>query len=78
MNVFTSNLTWRFHFQQQTKWNHYLWPFLSSQTGKRGHSSVEDARATMALYKVVEEQWETEMASKSKPESPGLKVTVCR
>ncbi|XP_075885172.1 interferon-stimulated 20 kDa exonuclease-like 2 [Nelusetta ayraudi] len=48
------------------------------QTGKRGHSSVEDARATMALYKVVEEQWETEMASKSKPESPGLKVTVCR
>lgn len=48
------------------------------QTGKRGHSSVEDARATMALYKVVEEQWEKEIASKSKPEPPGLKVTVCR
>ncbi|NXH64311.1 I20L2 protein, partial [Rhabdornis inornatus] len=28
------------------------------QVGKRGHSSVEDARATMELYKVVEEEWE--------------------
>lgn len=28
------------------------------QVGKSGHSSVEDARATMKLYKVVEEEWE--------------------
>ncbi|NXD58393.1 I20L2 protein, partial [Corvus moneduloides] len=28
------------------------------QVGKSGHSSVEDARATMELYKVVEEEWE--------------------
>ncbi|XP_032569093.1 interferon-stimulated 20 kDa exonuclease-like 2 isoform X2 [Chiroxiphia lanceolata] len=28
------------------------------QVGTSGHSSVEDARATMELYKVVEEEWE--------------------
>ncbi|XP_005059074.1 PREDICTED: interferon-stimulated 20 kDa exonuclease-like 2 [Ficedula albicollis] len=28
------------------------------QVGKSGHSSVEDAQATMELYKVVEEEWE--------------------
>ncbi|KAM9214824.1 interferon-stimulated 20 kDa exonuclease-like 2 [Leptosomus discolor] len=28
------------------------------QVGKSGHSSVEDARATMELYKVVETEWE--------------------
>ncbi|NWH70156.1 I20L2 protein, partial [Piaya cayana] len=28
------------------------------QVGKSGHSSVEDARATMELYKVVEDEWE--------------------
>ncbi|XP_052000006.1 interferon-stimulated 20 kDa exonuclease-like 2 [Xyrauchen texanus] len=28
------------------------------QTGKGGHSSVEDAKATMELYKLVEEEWE--------------------
>ncbi|NXS41524.1 I20L2 protein, partial [Balaeniceps rex] len=28
------------------------------QVGKNGHSSVEDARATMELYKVVEMDWE--------------------
>ncbi|NWQ67633.1 I20L2 protein, partial [Neopipo cinnamomea] len=28
------------------------------QVGSSGHSSVEDARATMELYKVVEEEWE--------------------
>ncbi|XP_037310000.2 interferon-stimulated 20 kDa exonuclease-like 2 isoform X2 [Pungitius pungitius] len=33
------------------------------QTGKKGHSSVEDARATMELYKVVEEEWERTLAS---------------
>ncbi|CAG04558.1 unnamed protein product, partial [Tetraodon nigroviridis] len=33
------------------------------QTGKGGHSSVEDARATMELYKVVEVEWEKQLAS---------------
>ncbi|XP_068586005.1 interferon-stimulated 20 kDa exonuclease-like 2 [Cebidichthys violaceus] len=35
------------------------------QTGRKGHSSVEDARATMELYKVVEEEWERILASRS-------------
>lgn len=35
------------------------------QTGMRGHSSVEDAKATMELYKVVEVEWERNLASKS-------------
>ncbi|XP_074509028.1 interferon-stimulated 20 kDa exonuclease-like 2 [Sebastes fasciatus] len=35
------------------------------QTGRKGHSSVEDARATMELYKVVEEEWERTLAAKS-------------
>lgn len=34
------------------------------QTGRKGHSSVEDARATMELYKVVEVEWEKQLASK--------------
>ncbi|XP_034466275.1 interferon-stimulated 20 kDa exonuclease-like 2 [Hippoglossus hippoglossus] len=34
------------------------------QTGKKGHSSVEDAKATMELYRVVEEEWERRFASK--------------
>ncbi|XP_029596049.1 interferon-stimulated 20 kDa exonuclease-like 2 isoform X1 [Salmo trutta] len=34
------------------------------QTGKKGHSSVEDAKATMELYKVVEVEWERTLASK--------------
>uniref|UniRef100_A0A3Q0REJ3 Interferon stimulated exonuclease 20 like 2 n=1 Tax=Amphilophus citrinellus TaxID=61819 RepID=A0A3Q0REJ3_AMPCI len=33
------------------------------QTGNRGHSSVEDARATMELYKVVEHEWERHIGS---------------
>uniref|UniRef100_A0A671W435 Interferon stimulated exonuclease gene 20-like 2 n=1 Tax=Sparus aurata TaxID=8175 RepID=A0A671W435_SPAAU len=41
-------------------------PLLSPQTGRKGHSSVEDAKATMELYKVVEVEWERELASKSK------------
>uniref|UniRef100_A0A8C3N5T0 Uncharacterized protein n=1 Tax=Geospiza parvula TaxID=87175 RepID=A0A8C3N5T0_GEOPR len=36
------------------------------QVGKSGHSSVEDARATMELYKVVEEEWEQHL------DTPGL------
>uniref|UniRef100_A0A3Q3VNH1 Exonuclease domain-containing protein n=1 Tax=Mola mola TaxID=94237 RepID=A0A3Q3VNH1_MOLML len=35
------------------------------QTGKKGHSSVEDAKATMELYKVVEVEWEMQLASNS-------------
>ncbi|XP_074540341.1 interferon-stimulated 20 kDa exonuclease-like 2 [Halichoeres trimaculatus] len=35
------------------------------QTGKKGHSSVEDAKATMELYKVVEEEWERTLASRA-------------
>ncbi|XP_067832000.1 interferon-stimulated 20 kDa exonuclease-like 2 [Heptranchias perlo] len=30
------------------------------QVGRQGHSSVEDARATMELYRLVEVQWERE------------------
>ncbi|XP_059195794.1 interferon-stimulated 20 kDa exonuclease-like 2 [Centropristis striata] len=33
------------------------------QTGKKGHSSVEDAKATMELYRVVEQEWERKLAS---------------
>ncbi|XP_072535633.1 interferon-stimulated 20 kDa exonuclease-like 2 [Salminus brasiliensis] len=35
------------------------------QVGKKGHSSVEDAKATMELYKLVELEWERTLASKS-------------
>ncbi|KAI4893299.1 hypothetical protein NFI96_019689 [Prochilodus magdalenae] len=33
------------------------------QVGKKGHSSVEDAKATMELYKLVELEWERTLAS---------------
>nr|XP_028567049.1 interferon-stimulated 20 kDa exonuclease-like 2 [Podarcis muralis]XP_028567050.1 interferon-stimulated 20 kDa exonuclease-like 2 [Podarcis muralis]XP_028567051.1 interferon-stimulated 20 kDa exonuclease-like 2 [Podarcis muralis] len=33
------------------------------QVGNKGHSSVEDARATMELYKVVEDEWERQLAT---------------
>ncbi|KTF77680.1 hypothetical protein cypCar_00020241 [Cyprinus carpio] len=33
------------------------------QTGKGGHSSVEDAKATMELYKVVESMWEQKLSA---------------
>lgn len=32
------------------------------QVGKSGHSSVEDAQATMELYKLVEVEWEEYLA----------------
>ncbi|XP_029412472.1 interferon-stimulated 20 kDa exonuclease-like 2 [Nannospalax galili] len=32
------------------------------QAGKSGHSSVEDAQATMELYKLVEVEWEQQLA----------------
>ncbi|KAH1183867.1 hypothetical protein KIL84_014483 [Mauremys mutica] len=39
------------------------------QVGQKGHSSVEDARTSMELYRLVEVQWEQELAS-SQPSSP--------
>ncbi|ELW59867.1 interferon-stimulated 20 kDa exonuclease-like 2 [Tupaia chinensis] len=36
--------------------------FRDIQTGKSGHSSVEDAQATMELYKLVEVEWEQHLA----------------
>ncbi|XP_050823370.1 apoptosis-enhancing nuclease [Gopherus flavomarginatus] len=39
------------------------------QVGQKGHSSVEDARTSMELYRLVEMQWEQELAS-SYPSSP--------
>ncbi|KAM6234403.1 interferon-stimulated 20 kDa exonuclease-like 2 [Porphyrio hochstetteri] len=38
------------------------------QVGKSGHSSVEDARATMELYKVVEAEWEQHLLLNPEPE----------
>ncbi|KAJ8398420.1 hypothetical protein AAFF_G00426750 [Aldrovandia affinis] len=35
------------------------------QVGNKGHSSVEDAKATMELYKIVEVEWERTLAFKS-------------
>ena len=35
-----------------------LFSFSLVQAGKSGHSSVEDAQATMELYKLVEVEWE--------------------
>ncbi|XP_070822732.1 interferon-stimulated 20 kDa exonuclease-like 2 [Chaetodon trifascialis] len=46
------------------------------QTGRKGHSSVEDAKATMELYKVVEEEWERELASRSQASYCGNKASV--
>ncbi|KAJ8354611.1 hypothetical protein SKAU_G00221780 [Synaphobranchus kaupii] len=37
------------------------------QVGNRGHSSVEDAKATMELYKAVEVEWERTLARASGP-----------
>lgn len=34
------------------------------QVGRRGHSSVEDAKATMELYRTVAVEWENTLASK--------------
>ncbi|KAI5106198.1 interferon-stimulated 20 kDa exonuclease-like 2 [Silurus meridionalis] len=35
------------------------------QMGKKGHSSVEDAKATMELYKIVAVEWERTLASET-------------
>ncbi|XP_007438453.1 interferon-stimulated 20 kDa exonuclease-like 2 [Python bivittatus] len=44
------------------------------QVGHNGHSSVEDARATMELYKVIEVEWERHLATS--PPQDGLPGTT--
>lgn len=48
--------------------SNHLFPF--SQVGCRGHSSVEDAQTAMELYRLVEVQWETELARSQPPRPP--------
>lgn len=46
----------------------FFFPLKNSsyfQTGNDGHSSVEDAVATMELYKVVEKTWEQKLRALS-------------
>lgn len=38
------------------------------QVGKNGHCSVEDARSTMELYKIVEAEWEQHLMLNSEQE----------
>ncbi|KAL7977941.1 hypothetical protein Chor_004928 [Crotalus horridus] len=40
------------------------------QVGHNGHSSVEDARATMELYKVIEVEWERHLATSLPQDGP--------
>ncbi|NXF86215.1 AEN nuclease, partial [Eubucco bourcierii] len=40
------------------------------QAGCKGHSSVEDAQTAMELYRLVEVQWETELACSLPPRPP--------
>ncbi|NWX82348.1 AEN nuclease, partial [Nothoprocta pentlandii] len=40
------------------------------QVGCKGHSSVEDAQTTMELYRLVEVEWEEELASSLPPSPP--------
>lgn len=43
-------------------------PFF--QVGCKGHSSVEDAQTAMELYRLVEVQWEKELAHSLPPRPP--------
>lgn len=45
---------------------------LSAQVGKTGHCSVEDARATLDLYKLVEAEWERELRDDDTPPRPSF------
>ncbi|NWY49854.1 AEN nuclease, partial [Chionis minor] len=49
------------------------------QVGCKGHSSVEDAQTAMELYRLVEVQWETELARSlpPRPPSPVTDPTTC-
>lgn len=40
------------------------------QVGHNGHSSVEDARATMELYRVIEVEWERHLATSPPQDGP--------
>ncbi|NXK91228.1 AEN nuclease, partial [Formicarius rufipectus] len=40
------------------------------QVGRKGHSSVEDAQTAMELYRLVEVQWEKELAHSLPPRPP--------
>ncbi|NXG16722.1 AEN nuclease, partial [Grallaria varia] len=40
------------------------------QVGRKGHSSVEDAQTAMELYRLVEVQWEQELAHSLPPRPP--------
>ncbi|XP_029010507.1 apoptosis-enhancing nuclease [Betta splendens] len=42
------------------------------QVGKMGHCSVEDARATLDLYKLVEGEWEQELMEDDPPQKPAF------
>lgn len=42
------------------------------QTGRNGHSSVEDARASLDLYKLVEGEWEQELQKRLKDDDAPL------
>ncbi|XP_040895310.1 apoptosis-enhancing nuclease [Toxotes jaculatrix] len=42
------------------------------QVGKRGHCSVEDARAALDLYKLVEGEWEQELQNKLRDDDAPL------
>lgn len=55
----------------------FLLPLLSNkafspfpQVGFKGHSSVEDAQTAMELYRLVEVQWEKELAHGLPPRPP--------
>ncbi|KAL0967937.1 hypothetical protein UPYG_G00260100 [Umbra pygmaea] len=42
------------------------------QVGRKGHNSVEDALASLDLYKLVEEEWEQEIREKLKDREMGV------
>lgn len=44
--------------------------FPFTQVGRKGHSSVEDAQTAMELYRLVEVQWEKELAHSLPPRPP--------
>lgn len=45
---------------------------FSAQVGRKGHCSVEDARATLDLYKLVEGEWELELQDKLRDDDAPL------
>ncbi|KAL8197572.1 UNVERIFIED_CONTAM: hypothetical protein K2H54_033106 [Gekko kuhli] len=47
------------------------------QVSKRGHSSVEDAQASMELYRLVETQWEKDVAGRLSTSPPSSSPDNC-